>query len=247
MPGPCHPAVPASLSATATSTAMMNAVQPFHDPSAVARYADDTPRKVPGFADLHRMTMLLLAEHAPDVAKILVVGAGGGLELKALADAQPNWQFVGVDPSAEMLHLASHVLESYGARIQLQQVYVDSAPSGPFDGATCLLTLHFLPSEERLHTLRQIHRRMRPSAPLVVAHHSCPDDGEGKRWLSRSAAFANGPGVDFARAAASAATMAERLPLLSTREDEELLRQAGFSDVALFYAGFSFRGWVATA
>jgi tRNA (cmo5U34)-methyltransferase len=41
--------------------------------------------------------------------------------------------------------------------------------------------------------------------------------------------------------------MAERLPLLSAEEDEALLREAGFSGVTLFYAGFSFRGWVATA
>jgi tRNA (cmo5U34)-methyltransferase len=38
--------------------------------------------------------------------------------------------------------------------------------------------------------------------------------------------------------------MAERLPILSPDEDEALLHEAGFSDVALFYAGFTFRGWV---
>ena len=35
---------------------------PFTDPAAVASYARDAPRKVPGLADLHRMAMLLLAE-----------------------------------------------------------------------------------------------------------------------------------------------------------------------------------------
>ena len=43
----------------------MDPMHPFTDPAAVANYADDTPRKVPGFADLHRMTLLLLAERAP--------------------------------------------------------------------------------------------------------------------------------------------------------------------------------------
>ena len=59
---------------------------PFTDPAAVASYARDTPRKVPGLADLHRMAMLLLAEQAPAAAHVLVVGAGGGLELKAFAE-----------------------------------------------------------------------------------------------------------------------------------------------------------------
>jgi tRNA (cmo5U34)-methyltransferase len=60
-------------------------------------------------------------------------------------------------------------------------------------------------------------------------------------------AFAHGSDVNFERASASAATMAAHLPILSADEDEALLREAGFSDVALFYAGFTFRGWIAAA
>ena len=79
---------------------------PFSNPTMVANYADETPRRVPGLADLHRMTMLLLSERAQQAAHILVVGAGGGMELKAMAEAQREWQFTGVDPSAAMLDLA---------------------------------------------------------------------------------------------------------------------------------------------
>lgn len=219
----------------------------FTDPAMVASYAESTPRKVPGFTDLHRMAMLLLAERAPETADILVVGAGGGLELKALAEAQPHWRFVGVDPSAEMLDLARRTLGPLQPRVGLQQGYVDAAPTGPFDGATCLLTLHFLAKDERLRTLRQIRRRLKPGAALVVAHHSIPKDGDFTRWFARSVAFAGGSSADIARASASVATKGERLPVLSTGEDEAILRQAGFSEVALFYVGFSFRGWVANA
>ena len=63
----------------------------FSDPEAVVNYADGPRRFVPALADLHRMTGLLLAERAPTNAKVLVVGAGGGMELKALAEAYPGW------------------------------------------------------------------------------------------------------------------------------------------------------------
>lgn len=82
----------------------------FTDPSAVARYTDAARRKVPGLDNLHRMTHLLLAEAAGPTAQILVLGAGGGMELTALALAQPGWTFTGVDPSAEMLTLAAQTL-----------------------------------------------------------------------------------------------------------------------------------------
>ncbi len=222
-------------------------MSPFADPAIIGRYVEETPRKVPGLVDLHRMAMLLLAEHAPDAADILVLGAGGGLELKAFAEARPSWRFVGIDPSVEMLDLARHVLGPLASRVRLVRGYVDDGPEGPFDGAACLLTLHFLSKQQRLLTLRALRRRLKSGATLVVAHHSNPQEGELERWLARSAAFAAGSGLDPAKAKASAAVMAQRLPVLSIREDEALLAEAGFSDIALFYAGFTFRGWVATA
>ncbi len=219
----------------------------FDDPATISRYAEVTPQRVPGYADLHRMALILLSERAPEAAEILVLGAGGGLELKAFAEARPRWSFVGVDPSLPMLDLAARVLESCNAQVRLVHGAVEDAPSGPFDGATCLLTLHFMPRPERLRVLRALRDRMKPGAPLIVAHHSVPQPGQVERWLARSAAFAAGPQPDVAQAAASAAVMAQHLPLLSADEEEAVLREAGFSDPMLFYAGFSFRGWVAVA
>lgn len=224
----------------------MAATQLFHDPAMVAGYAQDAPRKVPGLADLHRMAMLLLAERAGPDASILVLGAGGGLELKAFADTQPGWQLLGVDPSAAMLDIARNVLAPLPDRISLLQGYIEDAPQTAFDGATCLLTLHFLEPEERLRVLREIRLRLKPGAPLIVAHHSHAPGMDLHRWMKLSAAFAN-PTIDFPAATASAENMVARLPLLSMAEEEALLGDAGFADVALFYAGFSFRGWVAYA
>lgn len=226
---------------------MTDTPNPFANATLVAGYASETPRKVPGLADLHRMATLLLAETAWPKANILVVGAGGGLELRAMAEAQPGWHFVGIDPSAAMLDIARETAMPFLDRIALLEGFVADAPMGPFDGATCLLVLHFLDAEERLETLKQIRRRLKPGAALVVAQHSRLDGNNLERWLARSIAFGDRAGLDPARVAASAAMMAERLPVLTVAEDEALLAAAGFTDVSLFYAALSFRGWVAVA
>jgi hypothetical protein len=57
-------------------------VSSFSDPTAVARYAEGPVRQVPGFHALQQMTALLLAESVPHDGRVLVLGAGGGLELK---------------------------------------------------------------------------------------------------------------------------------------------------------------------
>lgn len=222
---------------------------PFSDPQLVARYAEGPPKAVPGFYDMQRMTGLLLAEHAKADAHMLVVGAGGGLELKLFAETHPRWTFDGVDPSAEMLALARHNLGSDASRVHLHEGYIDNARDGPFDGATCLLTMHFLDVETRRRTLAEVHRRLKPGAPFVLAHFSF-EQGDGDEravWLSRYAAFLASSGVDKANAERTSIAIGQRLHILDPRQDEALLHAAGFTNVGLFYAAFTYRGWVAYA
>jgi len=221
----------------------------FSDPDAVAQYADNLVRQVPGVHALHQMTHVLLAEHVPAQGRVLVLGAGGGMELKAFAEASPTWRFTGVDPSAEMLGLAKRTLGvELPARVDLIEGYIDSAPDTAFDGATCLLTLHFLPAEERLKTLCALRRRLKPGAPLIIAHHSVPTEPlEKHRWFRRWAAFVAARGLVGETAAARADSLANRLPTLSPDQELAMLEEAGFERPGLFYAALSFRGWVAYA
>ncbi|WJR77728.1 class I SAM-dependent methyltransferase [Bradyrhizobium sp. NP1] len=223
-------------------------MDPFADPQAVTRYTEGPPRIVPGYDAMQRMTTLLLAERVQANARILVLGAGGGLELKAFAQAHPRWTFDGVDPAAEMLKLAERVLGPLASRARLHRGYIVDAPNGPFDAATCLLTLHYLTDEERRRTVAEVHRRLKPGAPFVVAHFSIPQ-GEGERalWLSRYAAFVVASGIEPDKAANARAAIDTQLTILTPEQDEAILREAGFSNISLFYAGFTFRGWVGYA
>ena len=108
--------------------------------------------------------------------------------------------------------------------------------------------MHFVASEERRHIVAEVHRRLRPGAPFVLAHLSVPQEAEAReRWLSRYAAFAVASGVAPDKAAAARERIAAQLPILAPEQDEAILRDAGFDPVELFYAGLAFRGWVAHA
>ena len=72
---------------------MNQIIEAFSNPENVARYTDGPIRMVPGYAGMQQMAMLLLAERVPVNGRVLVLGAGGGLELKAFAEAQPDWTF----------------------------------------------------------------------------------------------------------------------------------------------------------
>lgn len=220
----------------------------FHDASAVVTYAAGPRRQVPGYDSLLLMADVLLSERVQSGGHILVVGAGGGQEMALFAQNHPSWHLTGVDPSAAMLDLARQAMGPSVQRATLVQGYIDDAPAGPFDGATCLLTLHFVALPDRLPTLRAIRDRMVPGAPFVCAHFSVPGDAaERQLWFARYAAFSERSGMDGERARAGAAKVAAELPVLTPEEDEALLVQAGFDQIRPFYLGFTFRGWVARA
>jgi tRNA (cmo5U34)-methyltransferase len=213
-----------------------------------AAYLQRPPRTVPGFASLHRMVSMLLAERVPDEGRVLVLGAGGGLELKALADAHSGWTFDGVDPSADMLALAREVAGVQASRITLHEGYIDVAPAGPFHGAVSLLTFHFIPREQRLPTLRAIRSRLSPGAPLVLAHISfAQSEPERSQWIARHVAYSAPDTVTAAELERLGEAIGTRLSILAPEEEEAMLKEAGFTGVSLFYAGLSFRGWVAYA
>ncbi|HEX5737042.1 MAG TPA: hypothetical protein VFY22_00915 [Hydrogenophaga sp.] len=65
----------------------------FNDPQAVANYAQGPRRNLPGFDSLLQMSRVLLSERVTPEGRVLVVGAGCGLELEDMAKAHAVWQF----------------------------------------------------------------------------------------------------------------------------------------------------------
>ena len=220
----------------------------FADPEAVARYQSGPPKFVPGFDALHTMTTLLLAETLPDTAKILVLGAGGGLELKVMADTHSGWTFEGVDPAGEMLKLAADTLGEDAGRVDFVEGYIDDASDGPFDGAVCLLTLHFLDVEERQRTCEQIRKRLKPGAPFVAAHSCLPEKSDERDlWLGRYAAYALAAGAPPEMVAQARQGVASITTIYPASVDAEVFRRAGFNDVSQFFMALTWHGWVCYA
>jgi tRNA (cmo5U34)-methyltransferase len=222
---------------------------PFDDAGHVAMYAERAAQMVPAYRDIHRLATVLIDEHAPSDARILVLGAGGGLETKTFADARPGWTFDAVDPSAAMLDLAARNLGPQTARVRMHCGYIDDAPPGPFAAATSLLTLHFLPHDQRRHTAAQVRQRLAPGAPFVVAHLSFPqhDDAERELWVGRHVANLIAAGIDRADVEKARSAITTDVPVLSPEQDRAVLQEAGFAGVTEFFSAFTFRGWVGYA
>jgi SAM-dependent methyltransferase len=132
---------------------------------------------IPGYDASHAMAAVLLCDRIGEIGKILVIGAGGGIELTAFAREASGWSFTGVDPSAEMLSRARQKIDEAGAtdRVSLVRGTAEDAPREAFDAATAFLALHFLPDDgARLRALREIHARLKHGAPFLMIN-GCTD------------------------------------------------------------------------
>lgn len=219
----------------------------FEDAEFVQSYAASGPMQfVPGFSAMHQLATQLLHERIGDDGTVLVLGAGGGHELEFLARRQPKWKFVAVDPSAEMLRAARDRLGApdSGDRVTWVNGYIDDAPTTPLDGATCLLTLHFVKDDgAKLHTLQSVRKRLVAGSPFVLVDLCIDVHGaQGEQQIERYARFARESGADPAEVAETCDRLRTVLNMVTPARNEALLTEAGFQGLELFYAGLSWRG-----
>ncbi len=221
----------------------------FEDQARVAAYVAQGPRVfLPGFETLQVLMRQLMSEYLGETASVLCLGAGGGTEIATLRAGHPGWTFLGVDPSSEMNRAALDLLGD-DPNVTIQTGLIYAAPEGPFDGATFMLALHFIPDDgAKLDTLKALRARLKPGAPLFLANH-CNDKGapDSELWFDRQNAFAiaNGLDTDYARGQRKRFTTS--LKSVSAARDEGLMAEAGFGDIQLVFAALSWRAWLASA
>ena len=121
---------------------------------------------------LHLSLHMVLYE-VPEQATILVVGTGTGPELIYLAEAQPSWNFVAIEPDREALEICRKKCEEKGitTRCTFHEGTLESLPGNEtFDAATSILVSHFLPNREaRCDFFRKIGARLNSNTLLVSA------------------------------------------------------------------------------
>jgi len=218
-------------------------------PEHVRSFDKGPPLFVPAYEESHTMAATVLSDRIGNQAQLLVVGAGGGIEIARFARQFPRWRFTGVDPSRAMLDLASARLndEAVGTEWTLVQGTAADAPDGPFDAATAFLCLSFVPDDgARLAQLRAIHQRLKPGAPFLMIHAASKTE-HLERDFARFAQHALLRGADADLVNTAVSVNRQSINILTPEREAELLEQAGFRLDGIFYCGLWIHGWEATA
>lgn len=85
-------------------------------------YHDIASHFVPGYKSVFEIAGCHLRLNLPTAADILIVGAGGGMEIRTLSQFSLEWRFTGVDPSSRMLDFAKFWAEKSNAASRVNMV-----------------------------------------------------------------------------------------------------------------------------
>lgn len=207
---------------------------------------------MPGVDSLYRLLRAICEAELPDRGRILIIGAGGGREIEALAVSGRNFLLTGVDPSADMLAVAQLSVATANAETSVKLIKgltTDLPSGGQYDAATAILVMHFLPDDgSKLTFLQDIRRRLKLGATYIHADvcfaSRAQFDAYSKAMhvhtnLVGLAEIADGP----ARAIAKLAFGGEPSCIVSEERTAQLFAEAGFGLIAPIYRGLWYAGW----
>jgi len=225
---------------------MTSTSQPMYDATWADTYTRLAEASIPGRSGLYRLCVATLAG-LPKEATILVVGAGTGEELLALAKTLPDARFVAVEPAAAMADVcAARLTESgYSSRVELHRDLLSSLPpAAPFAAATSVLVSQHLtePAAAR-GFFEEIRSRLLPGAPLFSADAHVPRGLDRNRlmdlWVTQIACT----GIAREQAEQMRSRIEQGIAIRNEDEVVGLIKAAGFTDVQKLFSSLIYGAW----
>ena len=212
------------------------------------RYEVLARRVIPGYRTLFPMFTALIEPELPKRGRVLVVGAGTGIEIVHLKRARPDLRVHGVDPSDHMLELAERRVAEAGVGdgVTLQLGYASDVPiDPPFDAATLINVLHFVPDDGgKAALLADIARRLRPGGVFVFYDlHGGDTPEEHERYLSAWRRYWKIRDMSPEEMRDFNDRIREGIHFSPAARSIELALEAGFAEPERFYKSLLYGGW----
>ena len=215
-----------------------------------AKYKELAKRIAFGNEDFFLMILSYLSEMLKTEANILDVGCGPGEGLSVFAKHRPRWKLTGVDPAEQMIKMAIKKIDENELhdRVRLYHGYIDSIPTEEkFDAVTSLLVLHFLPDDgSKLSLLKKIHSLLREGGTFIM---TCLTSWQSAAHTEELLPAWKNYMLDRGVAEEEMIKLIDMAKVsnhfVSQKRIEELLMEAGFDQINLFFKVHMHGGWVA--
>ncbi len=217
----------------------------------VAEVFDDMlDRSVPFYSQVIEMTGEILDRLLETGDTVYDLGCSTGTTLLYLARMLEgkNLKFIGMDNSQAMLDKASRKARMFSMadRILFRHQDITRTEIAGAGGIILNYTLQFIQPALRQEFLSEIHGRLRSGGVLILSEKvvSC-DQGFNKHFLDSYHQYKKRRGYSELEIANKREALENVLIPLSTKENLDMLAQAGFDRVEPFFRWFNFVSFLA--
>lgn len=231
----------------------------WNDP-VVTHYDQTIPLKIAGYHLLYDMTSRLMKAGLADgnsksPHELLIVGAGGGQELVTLGQFDPYWRFTAIDSSSAMLDIARRRIEEQKVsdRVHIVTGKIEHFSEATlYDGATCLLVLHFIKGlKQKRQLLSQIAAKLKPRAPFFLASingepNSIAFSVQMDAWKSHMVAQGiTEERFNEFRLSIGDDTRSTGSDVISGEATVAMLAECGFTNISRYFGSYLIEGYIA--
>jgi tRNA (cmo5U34)-methyltransferase len=213
-------------------------------------FDDMVSRSVPSYVEIQRMLVELGAYFATEGSHIYDLGCSTGTTLALLHNSlQVNARLCGIDSSEEMLKKCGDKLETLGLRDAVDLRCADLDQGVKIENASVVmlvLTLMFIRPLNREKLIAGIYSGMNENGCLLLVEKVLGDGSLFNRlFIERYYAFKRRMGYSELEISQKREALENVLIPYRLQENRDLLLEAGFREVEVFFKWYNFAGFVA--
>lgn len=213
-------------------------------------FDDMVGRSVPYYAEIQRMVAEMAGDFAVPGTQLYDLGCATGTTLSLLDQTvDPDVSFIGIDNSPEMLITARAKLDSLGTKRRIDLVQSDLHAMPELNNASMiimLLTLQFVRPLHRGRIMEQISRSLHEQGCLILVEKLTQNDSRLNRlFINYYYNMKKRNGYSETEITQKREALENILIPYRLDENVELLHQAGFRSVEVFFRWYNFCGILA--
>ncbi|NJK94715.1 MAG: carboxy-S-adenosyl-L-methionine synthase CmoA [Bacteroidales bacterium] len=220
------------------------------DTSVVDVFDDMVVRSVPFYLEFQRMITEIAKDYATQGSTLCDLGCSTGTTMISLNKVlDPSVKFVGIDNSQEMLDvcLANFKNENFARSFEL--VYRDLNRSFEIENTSVVilcLALQFIRPVYRFKLLQNIYKQMNPGGCLILVEKILGEEiGFNKQMIKYYYDFKRRNNYDEMEISQKREALENVLIPYKLSENIEMLMEARFTSIEIFFKWYNFAGIVA--
>lgn len=220
------------------------------DESVVDVFPDMIQRSVPGYETIIHTIGELAKSAVSDNSNVYDLGCSLGAASLSIARATQDKTFniIGVDSSTAMVERCKRVVQAFTLTnpITIEQAYAQEVEITNASMVVMNFTLQFIPPADRVALLSKIYEGLNPGGILVLSEKIRHPTLRGNELLiDLHHQFKRDNGYSELEVSQKRAAL-EKVMLTDTFEEHETrLKNAGFSDVVMWYKCYNFTSLIA--